>query len=308
MEGSQGKIGAEELASLLEQRDWERDNLPKVDIDFFKGDHVSDFLDKFEQIASHCKWNEEQMLKEVIKYIHIGLKEEVSGLVRRAGSSWRKFYDDMRNKYRLGEEQLTKDDLEKIYRYSYVSVGHFLAEYERASRKVWALSEHDNCFVFLMNFTNAEQQDLIRGTEGRLVWDKIRENLEQKDFDQYLIHTLREARKRRKVLDSEKSELEKRSNDPAVGTSDAKKNGTQKGVEIVRRNHRWSTKKKNAPGGKRKKIPARVRVDASHTYERMLDAPNEEGIEEQRVQGEVGMTLPHTASDLGKECDDRGTS
>ncbi|GBG89524.1 hypothetical protein CBR_g49314 [Chara braunii] len=154
----------------------------------------------------------------------------------------------MWNKYRLGEEQLTKDDLEKIDRYSYVSVGHFLAEYEHASRKVWALSKHDKCFVFLMNFTNAEQRDLIRGTEGRLVWDKIRENLEHEDFDQYLCHTLREARKRRKALDSEKSELEKGSNDPAVGTSDAKKDGTQKSVELVRRNHRWSREKKNESG------------------------------------------------------------
>ncbi|GBG59960.1 hypothetical protein CBR_g291 [Chara braunii] len=176
MEGTQGKIGVEELASLLGLRDWERDNLPKVEIDFFKSYRVSDFLDKFEQIASHCKWNEEQMLKEVIKYIHIGLKDEVSGLIRRAGSSWRRFDDDMWNKYRLDEEQLTKDDLEKIDRYSYVSVGLFLAEYERASRKVWALSEHDKCFVFLMNFTDAEQRDLIRGTGGRLIWDKIREN------------------------------------------------------------------------------------------------------------------------------------
>ncbi|GBG67314.1 hypothetical protein CBR_g453 [Chara braunii] len=308
MEEPQGRIGVEELASLLGTRDWERDNLPKIEIDFFKGYYVSDFLEKFGQIAAHCRWNEKQMLKEVVKYIHVSVQGEVRGLIRRAGTSWNKFYDDVWNKYRLGEEQLTKDDVEKIDRYSYVSVGHFLTEYKRASRKVWALSEHDKCFVFLMNFTNAEQRDLIHGTEGRLVWDKIRENLEQEDFDQYLCHTLWEARKRRKALDSGKSELEKRLNDPVIGTSDAKKDGPQKDAEIVRRNHRWSREKKSESGGERKGILAKVRVVVTHTYERTLDAPDEKGIEEQRVQGEVAITLPHTAVDPNKECGDKETS
>ncbi|GBG66800.1 hypothetical protein CBR_g68786 [Chara braunii] len=187
--------------------------------------------------------------------------------------------------HRKSEKQLTKDDLEKIDRYSYVSVGHFLAEYERASRKVWALSEHDKCFVFLVNFTNAEQRDLIRGTDGRLVWDKIQENLEREGFDQYLCHTLREARKRKKTLDSEKTELEKRSNDPVVDISDAKKDGSQKDAEIVRRNHRWSREKKNESGGERKEIQARVRVAATHTCERTLDALSEKGIEDQKILG-----------------------
>ncbi|GBG62432.1 hypothetical protein CBR_g30386 [Chara braunii] len=206
------------------------------------------------------------------------------------------------------EEQLTRDDIEKIDRYRFVSMGYFLAEYEHASRKVWTLSEHNKCFVFLMNFTNAEQRDLIRGAEGRLVWNKIRQNLEQKDFDQYLCHTLREARKRKKALDSEKSELEKGLSDSAVGTSDAKKVGSQKDAENVRRNHRWSREKKNESGGERKEIPAKVRVVATHTCERTLDAPDEKGIEEQRVLGGVAITLPHTASNLDKECDDKGTS
>ncbi|GBG71280.1 hypothetical protein CBR_g8702 [Chara braunii] len=303
MADSQGKIGVEELASLQGMRDWERDSLPKVEIDFFKGYHVSDFLEKFGQIAAHCKWNKEQLLKEVVKYIHVSLQGEVSGLIRRAGTSWNRFYDDMWNKYRLGEEQLTKDDVEKIDRYSYVSVGHFLAEYERASRKVWALSEHDKCFVFLMNFTNAEQRDLIRGTEGRLVWDKIRENLEQEDFDQYLCHTLRKTRKRKKALGSEKSE-----NDPAGGTSDAKKDESKKDAKITRRNHRWSREKKSESGDERKAIQAKVRIVATHTCERTLDAPSEKGIEEQRVWGGAGITPLHAAFDLNKECDDKGPS
>ncbi|GBG78373.1 hypothetical protein CBR_g26402 [Chara braunii] len=285
MEGFQGKIGVEELVYLLGVRGWERDNLPKVEIDFYKGYHVSDFLDKFGQIASHCKWNEEQMLKEVIKYIHIGLKNEISGLIRRAGSSWSKFYDDMWNKYRLGGEQLTKDDLERMDRYSYVSVGHFLAEYEYTSRKVWALSEHDKCFVFLMNFTGAEQRDLIRGTEGKLIWDKIRENFEHGDFDQYLCH---------------RSELGKRPNDPAVGTSDDNKNGFQKDAKVVKRNHRWSKEKNKELDDERKEVQTRVRNAATHTCERTFDAPNEKGMKERRVREEVGIALPTAASDPKK--------
>ncbi|GBG72342.1 hypothetical protein CBR_g11920 [Chara braunii] len=68
------------------------------------------------QIASHCEWSEEQMLKEVIKYIHISLKEEVGGLVRRAGSSWRKFYDDMWNKYWLGGDDSFPDGVTLVRR------------------------------------------------------------------------------------------------------------------------------------------------------------------------------------------------
>ncbi|GBG90303.1 hypothetical protein CBR_g50552 [Chara braunii] len=74
---------------------------PAIGIDFFKGYHVSDFLDKFEQIASHYKWSEERMLEEVMGFIHIGLKHEVDRVVKGARSSWGKFCDDMRHKYWL---------------------------------------------------------------------------------------------------------------------------------------------------------------------------------------------------------------
>ncbi|GBG92094.1 hypothetical protein CBR_g54349 [Chara braunii] len=85
-------------------------------IDFFRGYHVSDFLDKFEQIASHYKWNEVQMLEEVMGFIHIELRDEVDRVVKRARSSWGKFCDDMRHKYWLGEEHPTNNDPEMVPR------------------------------------------------------------------------------------------------------------------------------------------------------------------------------------------------
>ncbi len=51
MEDPQEGIGAEKFADLLNMRDWERDNMPKVEIGFFDGNYVSSFLSKFEQIA-----------------------------------------------------------------------------------------------------------------------------------------------------------------------------------------------------------------------------------------------------------------
>ncbi|GBG91743.1 hypothetical protein CBR_g53557 [Chara braunii] len=69
-----------------------------------------------EKIASHYKWSEERMLKEVIRFIHIGLKDEVDKLVKGARSSWGKFCDDMGHKYWLGEEHPTNNGLEMVPR------------------------------------------------------------------------------------------------------------------------------------------------------------------------------------------------
>ncbi|GBG79813.1 hypothetical protein CBR_g30076 [Chara braunii] len=89
---------------------------PEIGMDFFKGYHVSKFIEKFGRIAAYYEWSEERMLKEVIRFIHIGLKDEVDRLIKGAGSSWRKFCDDMRHKYWLGEEHPARSDPEKVPR------------------------------------------------------------------------------------------------------------------------------------------------------------------------------------------------
>ncbi|GBG59390.1 hypothetical protein CBR_g38416 [Chara braunii] len=304
MEDPQERIGAEKFVDLLSIRDWERDNMPKVEIGFFDSNHVSSFLSKFEQIAVQCEWNEEQMLKEVIRYIHVDLQEDVGGVIRKAGLSWKKFYNGMRNKYRLGEEQLTREDLEKMDRYDYKSARHFLVEYERASHKVWGLSEHDKCFFFLMHFTGEEQRDLIRWTGG-LIWDKIRENFVGEDFDQYLCHILREARRRKALRDCERDEAVKRTDGLAADTSEGMGDEPRKHGKASERNHRRGEGRKRESPAKKGDVQKKAKNVVIPTCERTTDIPSRKGQKKRESQEEAGVAQPPAAPDPRGESGDK---
>ncbi len=236
------------------------------------------------------------MLKEVIRHIHANLQEDVGEVIRKAGLSWKKFYNGMRNKYRLGEEQLTRGDLEKMDRYDYKSARHFLVEYECASHKVWGLSEHDRCFFFLMHFMGEEQRDLIRRTGG-IIWDKIRENFVGEDFDQYLCHILREAGRRKALRECERDEVGKWTNGLAADTSEGVKDESRKDGKASERNHRWGEGRKRESPAKKEEVQNKAKNVVIPTCERTTDIPSRKGQERRESQEEAGVAQPPAAPD-----------
>ncbi|GBG88206.1 hypothetical protein CBR_g46774 [Chara braunii] len=66
--GDERRNDIKELAKAIQESSAQRDQLPKVDVPLFDGNHASGWAENFEQIASCREWTESEMLQKVKRY------------------------------------------------------------------------------------------------------------------------------------------------------------------------------------------------------------------------------------------------
>ncbi|GBG82941.1 hypothetical protein CBR_g36468 [Chara braunii] len=185
-----------ELARAIREADNQKAQLPKIQVPLFDGTNASAWADKFEQLGSCCEWSSEKMLQMVKRYCMVEYKEEVSELVQ-ASRDWTDFKAKLLDKYQLGDQLLDLADLRKVSRRKFGTAKQFLTEFERVARLVPDLPDKDRCLIFLKNFSEVEQRELIKDMTGRYDWPKIKENLLAGSFDQMLYRLLKQQKEDR---------------------------------------------------------------------------------------------------------------
>ncbi|GBG91130.1 hypothetical protein CBR_g51932 [Chara braunii] len=186
-----------ELARIIQQS--QKDKIPKVDVPLFDGNNASGWAEKFEQLGSCCEWSNEKMLRMVKRYCKIQYKEEVEELVQDS-LDWPEFKRKLLDKYQLSDQLLDLTDLRKVSRKSFGTTKQFLTEFERVARLVPNVPDKDRCLIFLDNFTEVEQLELVKGMKERYDWSKIRENLLAGNFDQILYRSLKQQKENRERI------------------------------------------------------------------------------------------------------------
>ncbi|GBG75551.1 hypothetical protein CBR_g20182 [Chara braunii] len=134
------------------------------------------------------------MLEVVKRYVHVDLAEEVGKMACRT-RIWKTFRERILEKYQLGDGLFDVSDLRKVSREKFGTIEGFLNRFEKVAKRVLNLPDKTKCIIFLINFTEVEQRELMKGFTTRYDWDKIKENLKVGDFDQMLFHLLRRQRK-----------------------------------------------------------------------------------------------------------------
>ncbi|GBG76632.1 hypothetical protein CBR_g22848 [Chara braunii] len=185
-----------ELARTIQEADNEKPQVPKVQVPFFYGTNASAWADKFEQLGSYCKWSSEKMLQMVKRYCKVEYQDEVLELVR-ASHDWPDFKAKLLKKYQLRDQLLDLADLRKVSRRKFGTTKQFLMEFERVARLVPDLPDKDRCLIFLENFSEVEQRELVKDMRGRYDWPKIKENLLAGSFDQMLYRLLKQQKEDR---------------------------------------------------------------------------------------------------------------
>ncbi|GBG59235.1 hypothetical protein CBR_g32252 [Chara braunii] len=185
-----------ELARAIREANNQKAQLPKVQVSLFDGTNASSWADKFEQLGSFCEWTSEKMLQIVKRYCMVEYKEEVSELVL-ALRDWPDFKAKLLDKYQLGDQLLDLADLRKVSRRKFGTAKQFITEFERVARLVPDLPDKDRCLIFLENFFEIEQRELMKDMTGRYDWPKIKENLLAASFDQMLYRLLKQQKEDR---------------------------------------------------------------------------------------------------------------
>ncbi|GBG91909.1 hypothetical protein CBR_g53968 [Chara braunii] len=193
--------GAKNRADGLSRIEWDsskdqaEDSVP-VD-GFLEADEQQlTWADKFEQLGSCCEWSSEKLLQMVKRYCMVEYKEEVSELVQ-ASCDWPDFKVKLLDKYQLGDQLLDLADLRKVSRRKFGTAKQFLTEFERVARLVSDLPDKDRCLIFLENFSEVEQRELMKDMTGRYDWPRIKENLLAGSFDQMLYRLLKQQKEDR---------------------------------------------------------------------------------------------------------------
>ncbi|GBG87901.1 hypothetical protein CBR_g46201 [Chara braunii] len=184
------------LARAIREADNQKAQLPKVQVPLFDGTNASAWADKFEQLGSCCEWTSEKTLQMVKRYCMVEYNEEASELVE-ASSDLTDFKAKLLDKYQLGDQLLDQADLRKISRRKFGTAKQFLTEFERVARLVPDLLGKDRCLIFLENFSEVEQRELMKDVTGRYDWPKIKENLLAGSFDQMLYRLLKQQKEDR---------------------------------------------------------------------------------------------------------------
>ncbi|GBG65123.1 hypothetical protein CBR_g49486 [Chara braunii] len=185
-----------ELARAIREADNKKAQLPKVQVSVFDGTNASAWANKFEQLSSCCEWTSEKMLQMVKRYCIVLYKEEVSELVQ-ASRDWPDFKAKLLDKYQLGDQLLDLADLRKVGRRKIGTAKQFLTEFERVVRLVPDLPDKDRYLIFLENFSEVEQRELMKDMTGRYDRPKIKENLLAGSFDQMLYRLLKQQKEDR---------------------------------------------------------------------------------------------------------------
>ncbi|GBG66241.1 hypothetical protein CBR_g57843 [Chara braunii] len=192
-----------ELAKAIQESSGQRNQLPKVDVPLFDGNNASGWAKKFEQLASCREWTDAEMLQKVKRYCKVGYKEELMTLGNES-KDWVEFKENLLVKYQLEDQLLDLADLRKVVRRTFGSTRQFLMEFERIARLISDLPDKDKCIIFLDNFSEVEQRELMKDMQGKYDWPKIKANLLAGGFDQMLYRLLKQLKE-----DHEKEDVSK---------------------------------------------------------------------------------------------------
>ncbi|GBG81090.1 hypothetical protein CBR_g31647 [Chara braunii] len=110
----------------------------------------------------------------------------------------------MKRKYRLGDGLLTTTDLEAMNKEDFTTIGTFVQEFKKRSRKVHGISEEAQCAIFLGLLTASEAVELTRHGEcsTKLTWTTIDRGVEVGCLDQVEQRQVRLQRQKRKERDA----------------------------------------------------------------------------------------------------------
>ncbi|GBG88395.1 hypothetical protein CBR_g47094 [Chara braunii] len=192
--GDERRNDIQELTRLIRQTTTSHEKFPKIKVPLFDGENVTDWLEKYELNAHVRQWTEWKMLEVVKCYVHVDVAEELGEMACRT-RIWKTFRERMLEKYELGDGLLDVSDLRKLGREKFETIEGFLKRFEKVAKRVPDFPDKTKCIIFLTNFTEVEQRELMKGFTTRYDWDKIKANLKVGDFDQMLYHLLRRQRK-----------------------------------------------------------------------------------------------------------------
>ncbi|GBG70985.1 hypothetical protein CBR_g8285 [Chara braunii] len=192
----------EDFVKTLEKRELARLQVPKVNIFHFNGDRVSEWMELLEQVTAEVP--EADKFKFLPRYVWWETRPEVMKVVAGAGGDWAKFKAEMQRRFKLGDGLLTKTDLEMLQRDEFSTVGAFATAFEKMAKKVPGLAEEEQCATFLGHFKNWEASSLTKKAAPgkKLTWAAIKEGVIEGELDQVDIFQMRQARKKRKALDT----------------------------------------------------------------------------------------------------------
>ncbi|GBG79215.1 hypothetical protein CBR_g29265 [Chara braunii] len=116
--------------------------------------------------------------------------------------NWGNFKGEMQTRYQLGDGLLTTEDLERLERSDFTTVGAFATTFEKMARKVPGLAEESQCAIFLSNFTKCESVSLTRrgGIGRKLTWETVKQSLADGELDQVYQFQMKQQRQKRKAL------------------------------------------------------------------------------------------------------------
>ncbi|GBG89335.1 hypothetical protein CBR_g49045 [Chara braunii] len=188
-----------QLVTLLDGRAVTRSNIPKVQIFHFKGEKVSEWLELLEQITDEM--TEEEKFCRISKYVWWVMRPKVMRVAAEAASNWGNFKAEMERRYQLGDGLLTTEDLERLERSDFMTVGAFATAFEKMARKVPGLAEESQCAILLSNFTECESVSLTRrGAIGRkLTWETVKQSLADGELDQVYQFQMKQQWQKRKT-------------------------------------------------------------------------------------------------------------
>ncbi|GBG64711.1 hypothetical protein CBR_g46254 [Chara braunii] len=220
----------EDFVKALEKRELARLQVPKIDIIHFEGERVSKWLELLEQVTTEVP--EVDKFKFLPRYIWWETRPEVMKVAVGAGGDWAKFKAEMQRRFKLRDDLLTKTDLEMLQRDEFSTVGAFATTFEKMAKKVAGLAEEEQCATFLGHFKNWEASSLTKKAAPgkKLTWAAIKEGAMEGELDQVDIFQMRQARKKRKVLDVTTSDGHdfKKLVEDAVAQLDAEKEAKRK--------------------------------------------------------------------------------
>ncbi|GBG86431.1 hypothetical protein CBR_g41428 [Chara braunii] len=222
----------EDFVKALEKREMARLQVPKVNIFHFNGDRVSEWLELLEQVT--CEASEADKFKLMPRYVWWELRPEVMKVAADANGEWARFKEEMQRRFKLGDGLLTKEDMEMLRRDEFSTVGAFATAFEKMAKKVPGMAEEEQCATFLGHFKNWEASSLTKKVAPgkKLTWGAIKKGVLEGELDQVDIFQMRQARKKRKTLDTIASDGRnfKLMIEEAVAQHDAEKDARKKAM------------------------------------------------------------------------------
>ncbi|GBG68050.1 hypothetical protein CBR_g1171 [Chara braunii] len=137
----------EDFVKALEKRELARLQVSKVNIFYFNGDRVSEWLELLEQVTAEVP--KADKFKFLPRYVLWETRPEVMKVAAGAGGDWAKFKAEMQRRFKLGDDLLTKTDLEMLQQDEFSTVGALTTTlpttFEKMAKKVPRLAEEEQC-------------------------------------------------------------------------------------------------------------------------------------------------------------------